>query len=72
MADSTPASSKLLLLMIGGVAILFIVMALFLGTDRPEGNTGADAAPPAPEQQVDESDADLPASPMRPSPPLED
>jgi hypothetical protein len=72
MADSTPISSKLVLLMIGGAAILFIVMALFLTVDRPEGDTGADAALPAPEQQVEEGNADMPVSPRRPSPPLED
>jgi hypothetical protein len=72
VADSTPASSKIFLLMIAGVAILFVVMALFLTVDRPDGDTDAGAVPPAPEQQVEEGETDMPVSPMRPSPPLED
>jgi hypothetical protein len=66
VADSTPTSSKLLLIMIGGTAVLFIVLALFLATGRPDGDTGAGAVQSAPEQQVDSEDTGMPVTPHRP------
>lgn len=72
MADSTPASSKLLLVMLGGTAVLFITLALFFSMDRPDGNTGAGAVAPAPEQQVQSEDTGMPVTPHRPDSMLAD
>ena len=66
VSDQTPTSSKLLLIMLGGTAVLFIVLALFLATDRPEGDTGAGAVQTAPEQQVESEDTGMPVTPHRP------
>jgi hypothetical protein len=66
VADSTPTSSKLVLFMIGGVAVLFVVLALFLATDRPDGNEDAGAVRAAPEQQVESEDTGMPVTPHRP------
>jgi hypothetical protein len=70
--DQTSTSSKLLLIMLGGAAVLFIVLALFLATDRPEGDTGAGAVQTAPEQQIESEDTGMPVSPHRPDSLLED
>lgn len=72
MATGTPTSSKALLILIGGALLVVILAIVLFTTNRPEGNEGAGAVQPAPEQQVESEDTDLPASPMRPSPPLEE
>lgn len=72
MADQTPTSSKILLILLGVAAVFFIVLALFVATDRPEGDTGAGAVQPAPEQQVESEDTGMPVTPHRPDSLLED
>lgn len=66
MSDSTPLFSKVLLILLGSLAVLFIVLALFLTTDRPDGDTGAGAVQTAPEQQVESEDTGMPVTPHRP------
>ena len=70
MEDSR-SSSKWLLIMIGSVAVLFLVMTLFLATERPEGDEDAGAVRAAPEQQVESEDTDMPVTPHNDSPYLE-
>lgn len=61
-----------MLILIASAMLIVILAIVLFTTSEPEGNEGAGAAQPAPEQQVEEGNADMPVSPRRPSPPLED
>lgn len=53
--------------------MLIVILAIVLfTTSAPEGNEGAGAAQPAPEQQVESEDTGAPVTPHRPSPPLDE
>lgn len=55
-----------MLIMFGGTAVLFIALAIFFVTSRPDGDTNAGAVQPAPEQQVQSEDTGMPVTPHRP------
>lgn len=61
-----------MLILLGTALLVIIALTIFLTSDRPDGNEGAGAVQPAPEQQVESEDVGAPVTPHRPSPPLEE
>ncbi len=66
-----PGLFSLEAILIGAMLIVILAIVLFT-TSAPEGNEGAGAAQPAPEQQVESEDTGAPVTPHRPSPPLDE
>lgn len=64
MDKGTPASAKAMLILLAVALLVIIAATIFLTADRPEGNEGAGAVQPAPEQQVESEDTDMPAAPQ--------
>ena len=68
MDKGTPTSAKAMLILLAVALLVVIAATIFLTGDRPEGNEDAGAVQPAPEQQVESEDTDMPAAPRRTPP----